>query len=299
MKFTQFTSLAVSLVLLVSCDAKDVLRSSASQEPGYQPSSAHQLPMTFPGKDQTVSKDFYDFKAHKRPARFTHPNSWVIYMAAPGWTNGGAKIADRTAYDASAVWQVKQFIKANKLTDKVRVAWLQYDPNPNPRFVESLDLVPDNFIPLFLKMHGPQVDFFVYSPASRRATSNRSMTYDQWLKPYLSFAEKKGNTYVTGNASQEAMGFNDSKSEYWDSWARHWFVVNPDGIVVDAYFSNLGTRYIQGPDKPIYSLIHHLGLNQTDLSIPKVVSGHYRSLYTLPYWDKADADFRRQLGMSK
>ena len=65
---------------------------------------------------------------------------------------------------------------------------------------------------------------------------------------------------------------------------------NPQGEVVDAYFSNLGNRFIQGADKPINSLIHHLNLDGEKLIIPKIVTYQYQSLFTAPYWNKIDAD---------
>ena len=62
--------------------------------------------------------------------------------------------------------------------------------------------------------------------------------------------------------------------------------------MVDAYFSNLGNNYIQGAERPINSLIHHLKLDAASLVIPKLVNYQYQSLYTAPYWNKVDAEVR-------
>ena len=172
------------------------------------------------------------------------------------------------------------------------MAWLQYDPNPNPRFMDDLKVVPDNFIPLFLKPAGPQVDYYIYSPSARHAAGQGVMQYDRWLKPFLRFAKKQGDDYVANNDFQRSRGFDDVNGKYWDNWARHWFIVNPEGEVVDAYFSNLGNNYIQGAERPINSLIHHLKLDAASLVIPKLVNYQYQSLYTAPYWNKVDAEVR-------
>lgn len=263
----------------------------------YEPSKVNVLPMTFPGKDQTVFKTFGTFKEKTAPKPYKHQAEWVVYMASPGWTDGGDRITERLATDAVAIQRVKQFIRDNRLASTVKVAWLQYDLNPGSPYVESLDKVPDNFIPLFLKPHGPQVDYYVYSPATRNGGDGPSMRYDQWLKPYLPFAKKAGNDYVAATEFQRIEGFDDVSGKYWDHWARHWFIVNPEGNVVDAYFSNLGASNIRGANWPINSLIYHLKLDGDSLTIPQIVTANYTSLYTEPYWNKLDADFRDQIGL--
>lgn len=265
----------------------------------YQPSKVNSRPMTFPGKDQTVFKAYGTFKEKVNPQPYKHKAEWVVYMAAPGWTNGGEPITDRLSYDAAAIARVKYFLFDNGLADTVKVAWLQYDQNPGAPYVESLDLVPDNFIPLFLKPHGPQVDYYIHSPATRKSQGSDSLRYDNWLKPYLPFAHLVGSDYVAKSEFHRVEGFDDVASKYWDHWARHWFIVNPEGMVVDAYFSNLGTSVIRGPDLPINSLIHHLELDSDDLVIPKIVSGHFNSYYTEPYWNQLDAHFRDQIGLGE
>lgn len=265
----------------------------------YQPSGAVASKMTFPGGSQTVFKAFGKFKDPELPQPYHQPDSWVVYMAAPGWTNGGKSIVDRLATDAVAIARVKQFVQDNHLSDKVKVAWLQYDPNPGALYMDDLKHVPDNFIPLFLKPHGPQVDYYIYSPASRNGNNSGSVRYDQWLKPYLPFAKKEGADYLTTSDFHRVEGFNDPDGKYWDSWARHWFIVNPQGQVVDAYFSNLGKYAIQGADMPINSLIHNLNLDASSLIIPKIITTNYESLYTKPYWNQVDTEFREQIGLSR
>lgn len=300
MKKIALTALVIACTFTVSgCREDKGLNAAGLDEKTYQPSRVASSVMSFPAGSHTVFKAFGTFKDKKRPQPYEHPGTWVVYMAAPGWTNGGKPIVDRLATDAMAVARVKQFILDNGLRDKVKVAWLQYDENPDPQFVENLDLVPDNFIPLFLKPHGPQVDYYIYSPAVRIDSNSVSMRYDQWLKPYLSFAKKEGSDYVAANDFHRNEGFDDIKGGYWDNWARHWFVVSPDGEVVDAYFSNLGKYYVHGAEAPINSLIHHLNLEPDSLVIPKIISTNYESLYTAPYWNKIDTEFREQIGVGQ
>lgn len=284
-----------TLATVTGCSDEEITNLAGLSEETYKPSRANELPMTFPGRDQTVYKAYGKFKDKPLPKPYSHPKSWVVYMAAPGWTNGGESIVDRLSTDAVAVGLVKEFIFANNLHDQVKVAWLQYDRSPGAPYVESLKTVPDNFIPLFLKPHGPEVNLYVYSPAVRKGPSQVSMRYDEWLKPYLPFAKKVGNDYVATNDFQKIQGFNNLEGEYWDSWARHWFIVNPEGIVVDAYFSNLGNYYIQGADKPINSLIHHLKLDHNTLRIRKIITARYSSYYTPPYWEQLDSEFSEAL----
>ncbi|MCF5374174.1 hypothetical protein [Pseudomonas syringae] len=294
------TALVLSIAIAATgCRKDDSLNKAGLTNETYQASGVTPSKMTFPGKDNTVFKAGGKFKDPQLPQPYKQPGTWVVYMAAPGWTNGGKPIVDRLATDAVAISIVKQFLIDNRLRDKVKVAWLQYDPNPGARFMDGLKLVPDNFIPLFLKPHGPEVDYYIYSPASRHGNGDGSMRYDRWLKPYLPFAKKEGAEYVAANAFHRDVGFNNADGKYWDSWARHWFVVDPQGTVVDAYFSNLGTYNVQGADKPINSLIHHLKLDSAALQIPKIITTNYNSFYTPPYWDKLDHEFREQIGLTE
>lgn len=299
MKKITLTALVIAVAVAATGCSED-LNEAGLTEKTYRPSRVNVSAMTFPGGTQTVFKAYGTFKEKQLPQPYKQPDAWVVYMAAPGWTDGGTPIVDRLATDAVAVSRVKKFLQENQLGDKVKVAWLQYDENPDPLYVESLEKVPDNFIPLFLKPHGPRgVDFYIYSPAVRHRANGKSIRYDQWLKPYLPFAKKEGGDYVATNDFERIQGFNEPDGKYWDSWARHWFIVNPQGEVVDAYFSNLGNYFIEGADKPINSLIHHLKLDSDNLVIPKIISTNYESLYTAPYWDKSAAELRDQLGLGR
>lgn len=283
--------------LLAGCDDAPTLNEAGLTHDTYKPSNVNHDVMVFPGGDHTVFKAGDRFQDPQPPQPYSHPKEWVVYMAAPGWTNGGKPIVDRLFTDSVALSKVVDFVNSNKLRAKVKVAWLQYDKNPDLRYMDDLSTVPDNFIPLFLKPHGIKVDYYVYSPAARRNPQGGVMTYDAWLKPYLPFAKKQGDKYVAATEFQRIKGFDDVESKYWDSWSRHWFIVDPNGKVVDAYFSNMGSHFIQGADWPINSLIHHLELDPSELKIPKIITAQYDSYYTPPYWEQFDADFQDRMGM--
>lgn len=293
-----FKIAAVLVVLGAGTGCGEKTNLSDINEDSYESSKAVNAPMTFPAGASTVYKEFFDYKKNVMPKPYAQPDTWVVYMAAPGWTNGGLEIENRLASDASAISRVKAFIEQNGLRDKVKVAWLQYDINPAAPFLEPLEKVPSNFIPLHLKFFGPASDYYIYSPAARFTAKNGQLRYDLWIKQYVPYAEKVGDDYKATTFFQENAGFNDLQGPYWDNWARHWFIVNPEGTVVDAYFSNLGHYYIQGPDKPISSLIHHFDLDADDLIIPKLINTRYKSLYTKPYWEKINNDLREDLGFS-
>lgn len=293
MKNIKFAVLALACAIAATGCREDKTQNEAGlSEATYKASGVAVQPMVYPGLQNTVFKVGGKFKDPQLPQRWEQPKTWTVYMAAPGWTNGGFPIVDRLSTDAVAVSKVYDFIWKNHLRDQVKVAWLQYDQNPNPQFMDDLTVVPDNFIPLFLKPAGPQVDYYIYSPAVRHGSGQGMMQYDRWVKPFLPFAKKQGGDYVAANDFQRNEGFDDTNGKYWDNWARHWFIVNPQGKVVDAYFSNLGNRVIQGADKPINSLIHHLNLDGEKLIIPKIVTYQYQSLFTAPYWNKIDAEIR-------
>lgn len=301
MKKLSLSALIVSCALaFAGCGRDDnQLNKAGLTEETYR-SSGVPGKMTFPGGKHTVYKPFADYKKPISPQPFKQPeDTWMVYMAAPGWTNGGMKIEDRLATDAVAAYVVKQFLRDNHLDKKVKVAWLQYDLNPGPMYVEDLSVVPDNFIPLFLKPHGPQVDYYIYSPATRHDNDYGLLRYDQWLKPYITHAKKDGDDYVTANQVAMFAGFNDPKSAYWDKWGRHWFIVNPQGEVVDSYFSNLDVQYVYGADRPINSLIHHLKLDPSKLVIDKIVTANYQSFYTPPFWEQFNSQLMEPLGFGE
>ena len=256
---------------------------------------AKQIPFVLPAGEHSVYKEKKDFYEDVAPKPYSHPNKWVVYIASPGWTTGGTKIETRLSSDAASADIVKQFIDDNNLASEVKVAWLQYDRNPHDSFVESLDKVPGNFIPFFLKPHGPNVDYFIHSPASRYKATDVSMRYDMWLKPYLSFADKDGADYTTKDQYQTVNGFLDYKSSYWDNWSRHWFIVNPEGVVMDAYFSYIGNMHLYNPSAAISSLIYHLDLDPEKLITIKPTSYRFPSLYSEPYWEGIHNGFQNLL----
>lgn len=276
-------------LFLFGCQPAEV-----TNEGGYTKNSrpnrhANQIDFVLPAGSNSVYKEYADFQRAVPPKPYSHKNEWVVYLAAPGWTNGGDKITKRLGSDASSAYVLSDFIYQNFLSDKVKVAWLQYDDNPSPNFVESIDKVPRNFIPHFLQIAGPKVDYYIHSPANRYEATETSMRYDQWIKPYLDTAKLVDGEYTPISPSFHE-GFMDVKSDYWDHWARHWFIVDPSGKVVDAYFSNIGNSYLYGPDAPISSLIYHLDLDPDKLITKKPIQYSYKSLYSPPYFDGMHAE---------
>jgi hypothetical protein len=276
----------VLLFCLTACDDSQNPPLSDGAKISYRPSKANSLPMVFPGKYHTTYVKLGNKPISDKPAPYSHSNEWVVYMASPGWTNGGTDIVDRLAMDAVAIDRVKQFILNNQLHGKVKVAWLQYDQNPPESYYGPMGMSPGDFIPVFLRPHGPNADYYIYSPASRFNSSISRVAYDQWLKPYLPFAKKTDLDYVAATEFQFARGFNYVAGPYWDNWSRHWFIVDPDGIVVDAYFSNLGFATTKGAEFPISSLIYHFKLSPDKLELMPFKSLNYTSTFTKPYWEQ-------------
>lgn len=270
-----------------------------SFEKDYKPSGVPAgQKMVFPAGAATVAKAYREFSTDVPPSRYQHPNKWVIYMAAPGWTNGDRNIVTRLSLDRSLVQHVTEFIHRNKLSDSVSVAWLQYDLNPGSEFVEAE--ISQNFIPYFLQAGMPRVNHYIYSPAGRFSAPAGQLRYDEWLKPYLFHTVVVDGKYRTNSQYHEEKGYYDFKSDHWDNWGRHWFVVNPDGVVVDAYISNTAQTYTYGPYTAVRSLVHHMGLSAGDVKMPPAVRESYQSSkYSMPYWEKVREDAARNLGMAR
>lgn len=291
MKFGRHLALlAICSTLIAGCQ-KEVTNKSGLSKETYQPSNSPVIDMTFPAGQNSVFKRHGEFDSPTSPEKYVHPEKWVVYMAATGWTNKGKRITDRVAFDAAQLAFVKNFIRDNRLFDQVKVAWIQYDRNPSSNFVESLDVIPSNFIPLFLKPMGPVTDYYIYSPAERYESNKLSMRYDMWLKPYMRHTKPSGDDYVTESEFHKNNGFDDVNGPYWDRWARHWFIVNPQGQVMDAYLSNMGHNKSYGADFPINSLIYHLDLDSDSLVVREFHQINYQSYYSPPYWEKMHAEF--------
>jgi hypothetical protein len=286
-------------VALSACDNKPSNNKAGLSEETYKSSGVTGVPFHLPAGEKSIYKAYRDFGKDVAPKPFTPPKTWMVYIAAPGWTNGGEPIVDRLSNDGAQVAALRMFVNDNGLADKVKLAWVQYDRNPSPQFVESIDLVPLNFIPLYLTVSGPKVDFYIQSPVSRYGDEPGLVRYDQWLKPYIKHAQKNGDDYVTTSTFHRDQGFNDYKNPYWNSWSRNWFIVNPDGVVVDAYLSNLGVGYTYGARTPINSLIHHLKLDADKLTIFNIQEKSYVSTYTEPFWDQFNNYVQDQLGLKK
>lgn len=285
--FNKFNAVAlvIASISLSGCFEPETNLSGLSEET-YLASGANAIPMTFPAGTATIAKQRDQFNKPTPPTHYKAPSTWVIYIASPAWTTGGLTITRRLASDAAAATRVKTFLRDNLLTDRVKLAWLQYDPNPAQEIMGDKPVSKGNLIPLYLQPFGPDVDYFIYSPAERFTSRGQSLRFDQWVKPYLSFARPEGDEFVTEDKFHLSKGFSDVNSDYWDDWSRIWFIVNPEGIVVDAYFSNLGSGKTYGSIRPINSLMHHLNLDSEKLIIPQLVEHSYISKYTPPYWDQ-------------
>lgn len=276
---------SVITTLVVGCMEPSKNLSGLSEET-YRASGVQNVPMTFPAGKNTIYKLRKDFKTSDAPKPYTHPDQWVVYLATTAWTNKGEPIEHRTSADQAQLSIVRNFLANNGLNKKVSVALLQYDKNPSDQFVESFEQTPSNFIPLFMGIVSGYTDAYIYSPAQRFEANEMSMRYDLWLKPYMAHAKLEGDKYNSTSEFQRGEGFNDLNGRYWDQWARHWFIVNPEGEVVDAYLSNMGHSRSYSAVQPINSLIHHLALDSDQLVIPKLFQMNYISEYSAPYWDK-------------
>lgn len=285
MKTTLPVALLAVFVLSGCGDATDV-NGKGAQHTAYKPSIAKPMPFIFPGGKSTTGTETAPRRGGEggslKPMPYKHPNVWGIYLASSNYTDGTTDRNLRHGVDQYHLHTLSSFVRENGLHDQVKVIWLQYDDVPVGINYLSKEEGAWDFMPTALRWTNTDsfFDYYVISPASRYGENGR-LRYDKWLKPLLSY--RSGRDGNIARTFDEESGVNDYKSKFWDKWNRHFFLVNPDGILVDAWVS-LGSHSLQTfPDQPINALTHHLKLDPSKLTYPRVNrQGTYISEYKPP-----------------
>lgn len=277
----------LSTVLLTACDqpAKDPI------EHGYTPTLSNPIPFSLPAGDKTAyaaSTKGYSEGGKVAVHTYQHPRKWVVYLASSNWSEAGTERSMRHVIDAQHLSALKKFIAQNKLSDRVAVAWLQYDSHPgyinlfagDADGVSGWRVLPKTFL---LQNTEHIFDYYVVSPASR-LPGGKNLSISEWLNPYIEYADSPdGRTHLDVDLRS---GKDDPSSKFWDRWNRHFFVVNPDGLVVDAYL-NIGTKQHTWPDQPMHSLVHHLNIAPETVIYPEINrSAFYKSYFSEPIEDQ-------------
>lgn len=107
------------------------------------------------------------------------------------------------------------------------------------------------------------VDRYVVSPFTNDDKTSKHARRE-WLQPYLQFFDTyKKNLYPMHNSH----GINDPESRFWDQTPAAFFMVNPEGVAVDAWIGIARTNHDRAPGalSAYNMLVHNLKLDQDDL----------------------------------
>jgi hypothetical protein len=213
-----------------------------------------------------------------RPAPYVQPKSWAIYLAASMYTDGRTPVGERWVTDMVHMKSIDTFLKSNGLRDQFVLGWVQYDPIPPGQgaLANAVDAGWD-FLPLSFRWQDTNqyFDFYIVSPSSRYG-ENSHLRYDKWLKPYIWYEDSEGGR-IRRSIDKKA-GIDDYKSAIWDKWNRHFFLVNPDGYVVDSWVSVGSTTINAFPNQLMASIAKRF-----NLSNPQYPRVNYDGVYSSQY----------------
>jgi hypothetical protein len=118
-------------------------------------------------------------------------------------------------------------------------------------------------------------DAYVISPAARYQ-GQPGLLYSDWIRPFIVYQE--GPEEAALRFSDVRNGINDVNSKFWDRWGRHYFIVDPKGMVRDAYVSmNTQNHELQA----MRSIVQHLGIDKEEVIFPEFNPyGRYSARYS-------------------
>lgn len=282
--------LALSLILASCGDSVE----KPSSQAAYQPTLPLPIPFILPAGVKTLAapnNPSWYFGGSVNVSLYKRPNAWVIYLASINWTAGNKNnAAYRTAIDIQQLRTLKQFTKLNGLEDRVKVVWLQYDRHPSMYVLTDKNSRGNrgwHFLPKILSLAATTdiYDYYVVSPASR-FSGEATLSYPAWIKPMINYSNDPTGK-VEARLDHE-QGIDDPKSEYWNRWGRHIFVVNPDGKLVDAYLSIGNQNRYSWPDQAMRSIAHNMNLSPEKVIYPKV---NKAGVYDVVYGTTPEDDF--------
>lgn len=211
------------------------------------------------GVDTAIISEEYELSTGK----------WQIWYTGNIWSNNGPASANgRISVMADHLMIIDKFRKANDLdievnfiqTDGVSVRLGLADAKRSKGWsLSPAGGVCDGFFYMC-------TDNYVISPFGRDGMTEAQSQY-AWLKPYDQKPEWIGD-HMDGHR-----GYNDKTSDYWNQTPPAAFLVNPDGMVVDAIVPLLHGINLS-PGKVIRAMIYHMDLEMDDLVYPPAV-GNY------------------------
>lgn len=277
MKTIPFVVAAVAI--LVGCGSE----SSDTKEPfsEYTPTIENPVEFILPAGSNTyqITQDSDSNGARIfNQSRYEHPEKWVIYLASAPWvTEGSSEFGARAQNDSVAAKRIMAFLEANDLDDQVDFVWMQYDSLPRSKAEGWGGMGPGSKIPGMLHLMNTKgiFDAYVISPAAR-FPGEPGLLHSEWIRPFIIYGNDEFGDYQRSFDIES--GINDVNSKFWDRWGRHYFVVDPEGMVRDAYVS-ISVR--NSDSQPMRSIVHHLGMDADDAVFPEFnPNGHYKAYYS-------------------
>ncbi|MGM8936874.1 hypothetical protein ACS8E9_18675 [Pseudomonas neustonica] len=246
----------------------------------YIPTLDKPLPFKLPaGSDSIqITQDRTGLVGKFSQSSYQHPDKWVIYMASAPWLKeGSSDFTSRAVNDSVAGKKIMSFLEENNLKDRVDFIWMQYDALPQSKDEGWGGMDAGSKLPGVLWSQNTHhiFDAYVISKAARYP-GEKGLLYSDWIRPFITYPD--GENGAIWRAVDVDAGIENVNSDFWSRWGRHFFVVDPEGMVQDAYVSmNRDTFALQA----MSSIAHHLGADLDDDAYPEFVYGSaYQAFYS-------------------
>ncbi|WGK63512.1 hypothetical protein QAO71_17235 (plasmid) [Halopseudomonas sp. SMJS2] len=269
--------LSVAFVL-VGCGSDEPDAKAAFSE--YMPTIDEPVPFRLPaGSDSMqITQDQSGNVGVFSQSSYQHPNKWVIYMASAPWVKeGSSDFTSRAVNDTVTGEKVMSFLHDHNFKDRVDFVWMQYDALPKSKDEGWGGMKAGSKLPgvLWAQNTHSIFDAYVISPAARYP-GQAGLLYSDWIRPFITYPD--GDNGAFWRSLDVDAGIDKVDSDFWDRWGRHFFIVDPEGMVRDAYVSmNRDTSELQA----MRSIAHHLGADLDDDAFPDFVRGSaYKAYYS-------------------
>ncbi|MAG64942.1 MAG: hypothetical protein CMK74_03590 [Pseudomonadales bacterium] len=265
-------------LLMAGCGSDEPNAQAAFSQ--YTPTVEEPVPFRLPAGADSVQlvQDHTGHVGKFSQSPYQHPDKWVIYMASAPWVKeGSSDFTSRAVNDYVTAEKIMSFLQDNNLKDRVGLVWMQYDALPLSKEEGWGGMDVGSKLPGMLSAQNTHhiFDAYVLSKAARYP-GEKGLLYSDWVRPFITYPQ--GENGDMSRAIDAQAGIDDVYSDYWSRWGRHFFIVDPEGMVRDAYVSmNRDTSELQA----MRSIAHHLGVDLDDDAYPKFVRGSaYKAYYS-------------------
>lgn len=260
--------------LLASCDGASTSLTEHQQAIASYKSSFHEnVDFVLPNKNSQriiVQNPKDGFKSKIEFENFEYePDDLELWISGNVWSDASTQISEvRANIDAGDIKTIREFLKLNNLSDKLKINFIQQDFFNEFTNKGQSQVVGNQAY----SMPSPCswslslcVDRFVVSPTERYSGNPKSMSTKEWASRFISWDDSN----VDSLSVLKTMGFSDEKSKLWDFSPRMVFLVD-DGEVVDAIIPFQET-YLRQPNaiEIISMLSAHFKLDPASVILPE------------------------------